>query len=173
MHPRQLTARIVQRTSKALVVAALALGLSASVLAPSAAFAAPLNPRPGPSFSPDLVPVADRPNVLPDGTIAIVAGVKNQGSRGATPVLMRFQFPSDVYDIKVNFPGDFNCFVSGYVVMCSSDMTLDGGETRGVNVTARTANPGTYNIDFTVDPNGHVAESRETNNRTTFSAVVQ
>ena len=55
MNSRHLTARFAQRVSKAVTVAALAVGLTATVFAPTSALAAPITIDRGPSNSPDQV----------------------------------------------------------------------------------------------------------------------
>ena len=172
MTPRQLTGRIIQRTARVLVVTTLALGLTTTVHASAPAFATPLHGRTEGSDRPDLVPFADQPT-LEERKIHLFAGVENQGSGAAEEQTLRFQFAPDLFDIAVEYAGDFTCVISDNVVACTSILPLVDADARGVNLSARASSLGTYHVNLTVDPSDRIAESNEENNETVLIAVVE
>ena len=169
MNSRHLTALFAQRASKALSVAALAVGLTATVLAPSSALAAPITVDRGPSYSPDLVamflPGAPKPG---HEIIGFYAMVQNDGFTPAAPVRMTVTLPAGFTEITiVEAAGQTSCNVSGQTVFCGMPalLNLEPGARTGAAITARApAAAGTYTVTVVADPGQHVKEGRESNN---------
>jgi hypothetical protein len=174
MNTPRMTSQFVQRTSKGLAMAALAFGLVASVVAPHSVYADSLT-RPKPvvaTYFPDLVPVTFGAAVHADGTFGMVAQAKNQGGVTASTAALKFELPTNLYDIRVQDSGNYSCFIAGYTVMCTLNRGLPAGDKQGVAIVARAFHPGTYPIRVTADPNDLVSEANETNNQTTVAVVI-
>jgi CARDB len=173
MNSRHLTALFAQRASKALSVAALAVGLTATVLAPSSALAAPITVDRGPSYSPDLVATftAGEPQV-PGARIGFYAIVKNEGFTAASPVRMNVTLPSGFTNIQVTDSGYSTCSISGQTVSCGVS-NLPAGEPMGAAIVATApANRDSYSVTVVADPGQLVKEGRETNNTVRGTLVV-
>ena len=173
MNPRDLTVWIARRATKALAVVALALGVAATALAPTAAHAGPLNPKPGPSLTPDLVT-----SIIPGDPklrlteIQFTAVMKNQGSLTARGVRMRVTLPDGFTNIKISPGVEQSCTIEGNSVTCVAQ-SLDGGQYGSVNIKARTpATIGSYTVTSTIDPDNFVRESKEYNNVGTGTLLV-
>lgn len=164
MNPRTLAARIAQRTLNALVVTALSLGLAATVLAPASAFAAPLNPMPGPSYLADLTPGFRTGDAHAQRSQTyFTASVTNRGSSDAKGVRVNVALPSGFTDLRVTgtYPG---CTVSGRNVSCAF-VSVVGGNTLEIPMSAiAPAASGAFPVTITVDPDNLVKESKEHNN---------
>lgn len=173
MTPRHLTAWIAQRSAKAFAVAALALGVSATVLAPVTAQAAPLSPRPGPTYGPDLVvsvsPGAPRQRLQ---TIAAVVRLTNQGSSRANGSRVNVTFPEGFTDIKITRAGGQYCSVYGNTATCTAT-SLEPGDYMEIYVGANApATQGVFILTAVADPDNLVQEGRESNNTATAKLVV-
>lgn len=174
MTPRQITAQLPRLTTKALAIAALSLGLAATVLAPLEAQAGPLNPGKPPTFAPDLVPELTKPFQYGNGVVAVTAGVKNTGSSAAQPVRLRVVFPDRFTQVKVGARHEsLQCSViSPTTVICTMTRPLQGGESVSVAVDGVPPRPGAFRFSMTVDPLGEVTEVNESNNSATVSAMI-
>lgn len=147
-----------------LVLGVVMLGLSTTLLAPAAAEAGPLNPKPGPSYAPDLavrLHLATPPTPL--ARTWVTTYVRNQGSTDAAGVRVNTTLPDGFTDIKFdNPPGE--CGVSGNTVTCAIRQ-LPAGTEAPINIGAN-APPltGAYTVTVVVDPENLVKEGKETNN---------
>lgn len=172
MTPRKITVPIIQRAYRSVVVTALALGLAATTLAPSAALAGPLYPGTGPTISPDLVPELSTPAAYGTGAIALAAFVKNTGSTAAQPVSLRVVFPDRFTSVKVAAAHEsLRCATAGTVITCNMTRPLQGGESVGVAVDGLPPRSGAFSFSLTVDPDRHVREVDESNNSMTVSGM--
>lgn len=174
MNPRPFTTRTAQRTAKGLAVTALAVGLVATVLVPSAAQAAPpINPRPGPSYAPDLTAVFKQgdPHTRLSLTYFHVI-VKNLGSSDANAIRVNVTVPSGFTDLKVLGANPGTCSVAGWTATCAL-IQLIGGTEHLINMSAISGvETGAHEVTVTVDPDGLVKESDETNNTVTGTIIV-
>ena len=175
MNLRQRAVQIVHRSSKALVTTALALGLAATILAPTTAQAGPLQPGKAPSYGPDLVPEMYL-FVYENGSVRAAASVRNRGSSPAAPARFKLRLPQRHTVSSIQPPPGTRCsqsvdleFIS---VTCSVDAPLPGGDAVTVEVFGKPASTGTVSYLVTVDPNNEVREASETNNFGSFDTVV-
>jgi len=179
MNSRHLTARFAQRASKAFTVAALAVGLTATVFAPNAAFAAgstSLNPsKPVPS----LVGVDLQTQVFRLGTdvqkgenFGFVSLITNKGTMPASNVKVVIGVATAFNTVTVTDAAGFKCssqysasgFLPGTWITCTGGQ-LGAGQTAQIVVSATAGQTaGTFNMFGQVDPGNTIDEYNEGNN---------
>lgn len=173
MDLRQMPLDVARRTRNSLAIAALSLGLAATVFAPLQAQAGPLNPGRSPTLAPDLVPELTSPFQYGTGVVAVTAFVRNTGSTAAQPVRLRVVFPDRFTQVKVGARHEsLQCSVSGAVVICTMTRPVQGGESVGLAIDGLPPRPGAFRFSMTVDPLGEVKEVNEGNNSATVSAMI-
>lgn len=175
MAPRHLTSHVTQRTSKALSIAVLAIGLAASTFVPASALAAPAR-----DDMADLVLTYDKkfdvtPSISgPRGSRSggIRAVVKNIGSAPTEPVELRVVFPPQVMGRNLSSMGShiWKCdpferveATRNRTMTCRTD-ALKPGESATLSMEGLFIEDGDFWIQAAVDPQGLIPESDESNN---------
>lgn len=155
------------------VAAALTLGASPLALAPVTAHAGPLNPKPGPSLTPDLVATVrtgDAKQRLQE--IQFTVTMKNQGSLTAKGASVVVEIPDGFTDIKISDSMRSWCTLDGNTVRCGGQ-GLDGGQSTELYFRAKTPGArGAYTVTAIVDPDNLVRELKENNNVATGTLLV-
>jgi hypothetical protein len=172
MDPRPWTSRITQRTLRAVTVTALSLGLAATVLAPTAASAAPANSLITDAKSDLTAGILDFESFEPGKRRDLSIVVVNNGDARSYPV-----------DLKIETGGDFYWpyakSVAGHGITCDQGR-IDPATNRAVinckipqimrnshralTLNLSKGSSGENWIRTTIDPQNADPESDETNN---------
>ena len=181
MTPRHLTSQIALRTSKALGVAALVIGLAATTFAPASALAAPAR-----DDRADLVLTYDKKyekgpsQWFGSRDAGIHAIVTNTGSATAETIEVRFVFPPQVIgrNLAYRTEGGADGWTCGKLEqavetknrsMYCRTRGLGAGESKSFDIRGMFNEDGDFWIEAAVDPNGLIPESDEANNTLTVT----
>jgi len=180
MAPRQIAARLTQRAMKSASVAALALGLTATVFAPLSAQAAPLPSDVDSSGRPDLSVSVARSRSAQGDPITFAMDVRNVGSAPADRVVVRLEVPFDTsgwilddWTFRVekedrtasSFAGCMNVRnAQSTFIGCQLKEPVEAGTFQRVRFTMPNPGPGEYKVMAQVDHLNLVPESDEQNN---------
>ncbi|MGE3911545.1 MAG: CARDB domain-containing protein [Chloroflexota bacterium] len=160
----QFVSMLARRTSQSIAIAALALGMTASASAPTAALAAPSAFQLGP----DLVPAFSTGGMnAPGERFGFMGGMTNRGDTTATNVRMVIGVPDEVTQISIN-PGRFTCSVAHAVITCTIP-EIGPGQSAAIAVHGNApTTSGRYNVLVRADPQNSVRELSEGNNDSLF-----
>lgn len=168
MNPRQISTSIARRTSKALAIAALALGISASVFAPSAALAAPAQT----DYYVDLVSgnlMFRKLSLWETAVIPVV--LANNGTRDAVPVEMTIGVGPGFDYVYITNSAGWSCghferspYNGALYATCKTTSGVGHGEQRSLGVHVHVRNAQGAWLATNADPNNRIAERNESNN---------
>ena len=170
MKPQQPTFRAAKRAIKSLTVAAVSLGLAATLFAPGPAAAAPVN-GPAASGQPDLAAlVMDFYDWSPGQYREIGIAILNRGNTGAANVSVLIKAGTGFLHPAARGAG-FSCtdmeripYPDGpaYITCTTPSIARDSHKALSFRADARDF--GEYTITVTVDPRNRVDELDENNN---------
>jgi hypothetical protein len=171
MRLRQFVQQGWPRIMSTLALTVLASGIVVAVVAVSRALATALNPRVGPSFSPDLTVSAWKFGPLDVGERAMIpVDVANAGASTASPVRVLVHVGPGFVDASIKSSGftsqDLGVGGAGERRFICTAPNLDGGESLRLTViaTVQSADLPSRWLRVQVDPDNLVHERRETNN---------